>query len=332
MLDCRQQHRRGRLKRLTSADRCAGSAPIGCLIGRLYPKWPSKVRAGAGGDCLQASAAGGFGLTTPAEWLLLEVSTLRLARVGRAAPPHAPAAIPRFAPLRLRWRRTPFGCLIGSLYPKRNLRSEKYLRPQVARASRPPSAGSDTRRCSCLRAGRLTQSHWIFYWQYLPLYSASCCSLRPAGSRARRRPLAEGATRPVRDRLRRHRTLVEAANKRRNASDSKSRRPATLPLRRAEISHRSIGRSAGCDPKKSQRPSPARIEKNRSFPARRENPVQKQSMLLNDFPPYPRRAVPLGTRNGQPLPLQVSTPKRELPSGRAGPACPRRAMGSLYPE
>ena len=29
----------------------------------------------ASGDCLQASAAGGFGLTTPAEWLLLAAST-----------------------------------------------------------------------------------------------------------------------------------------------------------------------------------------------------------------------------------------------------------------
>ena len=33
-----------------------------------------------------------------------------------------------------------------------------------------------------------------------------------------------------------------------NISDSKSRRPAALPLRRAEISHRSIGHSAGCKP------------------------------------------------------------------------------------
>ena len=39
---------------------------------------------------------------------------LRLARVGRAAPPHAPAAIPRSARLRLRWRRS---CLISYLYP-----------------------------------------------------------------------------------------------------------------------------------------------------------------------------------------------------------------------
>ena len=137
------------------------------------------------------------------------------------------------------------------------------------------------------------------------------CSLRPSGSRARRRPHAEGATRPARDRLRRHRTLVETANKRRNASDSPESggpqppprrdaqrlllaastpkhascdqkipatagrsgqpppigwlrhsnraastlrfgrigRPAALPLRRAEISHRSIGPSAGCEPK-----------------------------------------------------------------------------------
>ena len=200
--------------------------------------------------------------------------------------------------------------------------------------------------------------------------------------------------------------MVEAANKKRNASDSKSRRPAALPLRRAEISHRSIGRSAGCDPKK--RPYPRRPREfhlallaqrrakflsmragdgsaiNHSCPARRENPVQKQFMLLNDFPLSPWRAVPLGTRNGlpilfgsksraggatpcagrnsslrsvasalaphtlrvsywQPLPLQASTPtslypykslpdKRKLPSGRAGPACPRWAMDSLYPK
>ena len=40
-----------------------------------------------------------------------------------------------------------------------------------------------------------------------------------------------------------------------------------------------------------------------------------------------RATVPLGTRNRQPLPYQ-----RKPPSGRAGPACPRRARGSLYPN
>ena len=52
--------------------------------------------------------------------VLLAVFTpkyLRLDRVGRAAPPPAPAAIFRFARLRLRWRRTPFGCSTGRLYP-----------------------------------------------------------------------------------------------------------------------------------------------------------------------------------------------------------------------
>ena len=226
----------------------------------------------------------------------------------------------------LRLRRTPFGCFTGSLYPNSATRPTRQSRAGGATPMRRPQSLASL-HCVCAGAAPFGCFVGSLYPNSVLHYS-----LRPSGSRARRRPLAEGATRPTRDRLRRRQALVEAANKRRNASDSKSRRPATLPLRRAEISHRSIGRSAGCDPKKSQRPSPARIEKNRSFPARRENPVQKQSMLLNDFPPYPRRAVPLGTRNGQPLPLQVSTPKRELPSGRAGPACPRRAMGSLYPE
>ena len=53
----------------------SASAPVGCFAGSLYSKRPSNVRAGAGGDCLQASAAGGFGLTTSAKWLLLVIST-----------------------------------------------------------------------------------------------------------------------------------------------------------------------------------------------------------------------------------------------------------------
>ena len=95
--------------------------------------WPPlpHSRAGAGGDCLQASAAGGFGLPTPAEWT------------------------------------HPLGVILAAITSPR-LRAEKYLRPPVARASRPPSAGSDTRRCSCLRAGRLTRTRWVFYWQPLP--------------------------------------------------------------------------------------------------------------------------------------------------------------------
>ena len=128
----------------------------------------------------------------------------------------------------------------------------------------PPSAGSDTRRCSCLHAGRLTQSVGSFVSNlYLirPRYS-----LRPVGSRARRRPLAEGcrwALQPI--------SLLgtTSAGVKRWVKTANKRKPF--------------------------------------LPARRENPVQKQSMLLNDFPPYPRRAVPLGTRNGQPIPLQAYT-------------------------
>ena len=37
--------------------------PLGVLLTAFTP-----IQAGAGEDCLQASAAGGFGLPTPAEW------------------------------------------------------------------------------------------------------------------------------------------------------------------------------------------------------------------------------------------------------------------------
>ena len=40
------------------------------------------------------------------------------------------------------------------------IRPHYSLRPPVARASRPPPAGSDTRRCSCLRAGRPPRCRW----------------------------------------------------------------------------------------------------------------------------------------------------------------------------
>ena len=149
---------------------------------------------------------------------------VRLARVGRAAPPPAPhplgVLLAVFTPIQA----APVGCLTGRLYPSFGLPTpaewthsvscwqplpqtgcdpKKYLRPTGSLGpAAPPPAGSDTRRCSCLRAGRLTPICWEFCQQPLP-------------------------------------------------SDSKSRRPAALPRRRAEISHRSIGRSAGCEPKTS---------------------------------------------------------------------------------
>ena len=196
-----------------------GTNPAGRLTRILRVScWPPlpHSRAGAGGDCLQASAAGGFGLPTPAEWT------------------HSVSC----------WQSIPFYSASTLIQSCITLCDRRSLGPAA-----PPPAGSDTRRCSCLRAGRLTHTRWIFYWQSLP-------------------------------------------------SDSKSRRPAALPLRRAEISHRSIGPSAGCDLQKNVIRRPHR--ENRSFPARRENPVQKQFMLLNDFPPlsvargaarHPKRAA-----------------------------------------
>ena len=198
----------------------------------------TSIQAGAGGDCLQASAGRGFGLPTSAKWThsvfcwqplpsmnvvgrrqrwepqasskgappraagrTLRVSywqPLPLSSASRPTPPPcggrhspclwllrrrqalvkaankrrnasnspesggrrhppAPAAIPRSARLRLRWRRS---CLSVLLATSTLIRPCCSLRPPVARASRPPPAGSDTRRCSCLRAGRLTQCRW----------------------------------------------------------------------------------------------------------------------------------------------------------------------------
>ena len=132
--------------------------------------------------------------------------------------------------------------------PQTDYDPKKYLRPPVARASRPPSAGSDTRRCSCLRAGRLTRCRWAL-------------------------------------------------------------QPGSLYPKR-EI---------------------------RSYPARRENLVQKQFMLLNDFPPHPRRAVPSGTRTGEPLPLQaytlqVSTLPEETALGPGRPRVPAEGKRQPIPR
>ncbi|MCH5306347.1 MAG: hypothetical protein J1E79_07690, partial [Rikenella sp.] len=66
--------------------------------------------------------------------------------------------------------------------------------------------------------------------------------------------------------------------------------------------------------------------------ARRENPVQKQFMLLNDFPHYPRRAVPLGTRNGQPIPLQAYTRQEETALGPGRPRVPAEGYGLPLPQ
>ena len=85
---------------------CAGRNPsLRSVASALAPHtrwvfyWPPlpHSRAGAGGDCLQASAAGGFGLPTPAEWThsvsCWQVFTLILPRCSlRPAGSLGPAA------------------------------------------------------------------------------------------------------------------------------------------------------------------------------------------------------------------------------------------------
>ena len=156
----------------------------GCFAGSLYPN----SRAGASGDCLQASAAGGFGLPTSAEWThsvsYWQSIPLSASRPSpRAALPlGAEAGDPKDRNSRRIWLR-PYGSgVLLAIFAL--IRPCCSLRPPVARASRPPPAGSDTRRCSCLRAGRLTLLRWMFCWQPLPSDSSE--------SRARRRPHAEG--------------------------------------------------------------------------------------------------------------------------------------------
>ena len=141
---------------------------------------------------------------------------------GGRRHPHAPAAIPRFARLRLRWRRKPFGCLIGSLYLKQATVHEK-IPATAGRSGQPPPTGWLRHSAVFVSLRRAADPHPS------GVLLAAFTLIR---SRARRRPHAEGATRPTRDRLRRRQALVEATSKRRNASDSKSRRPAALPLRR----------------------------------------------------------------------------------------------------
>ena len=48
----------------------------------------------ASGECLQASAAGGFGLTTPAEWLLLAAYTLIRPRAHPLRQSKLPVGVP----------------------------------------------------------------------------------------------------------------------------------------------------------------------------------------------------------------------------------------------
>ena len=132
------------------------------------------------------------------------------------------------------------GCFIGRLYLDSGRSRRGLLAGLRCRGLRPAhSCGVDAQRL-LLAASALIRP---------------CCSLRPGGSRARRRPHAEGATRPARDRLRRHRTLVETANKRRNASDSKSRRAAAPPRGGPQLP---VAIPADCDPKKYLRPPVAR--------------------------------------------------------------------------
>ena len=115
--------------------------------------------------------------------------------------------------------------LVGSLYPKRSLRPEKIPATAGRSGQPPPPAGSDTRQCSCLRAGRLTRCRWA-------LQPISLLGTTSAGVGR----------------------WVKTANKRRNASDSKSRRPVALPLRRgrtASLAGSLYPKRAGCEPKTS---------------------------------------------------------------------------------
>ena len=90
---------------------------------------------------------------------------VRLARVGRAAPPPCAGRNPSLRSIASTLAPHPLGVLLAA---STFIQSCCSLRPPVARASRPPPAGSDTRRCSCLCAGRLTRTLWVFYWQPLP--------------------------------------------------------------------------------------------------------------------------------------------------------------------
>ena len=202
---------------------------------------------------------------------------------GGRRHPHAPAAIPRSARLRLRWRRTRWVFYWQPL-PQIGYDPKKHLRPPVARASRCRWALQPISLLGTNPAGRLTHTRWISYWPPLPSDSAE--------SSARSPPAAEGT----------------------HSVSCWQPLPKQVATRKESTSV--------------DRPH----RENRSCPARRENPVQKQFMLLNDFLPHPRRAVPLGTRNGQPLPLQVSTQQEKTALGPGRPRVPAVGKGQPIPK
>ena len=162
----------------------------------------------------------------------------------------------------------PVGCFVGCLYPDSGRTRWVSYWPPVPQLRPAHSCGVDAQRLllAAYTSFGLALLSAIFGCSgQLPPYSASCPSpraasplgaeagdpygsqfssyliVRSAGLRARRRPLAEGATHPARDRLRRHRTLVEAANKRGNTSDSPEPGGRRHPLRRP-ATHRCVPR------------------------------------------------------------------------------------------
>ena len=141
---------------------CGVDAPVGCLIGSLYPSIRPRAHPPRAALPLGAEAGDPYGS--------------RFSPLVITTPPARQSRVFYWQPL-----------------PKIQLAIKKYLRPPVARASRPPSAGSDTRRCSCLRAGRLTLIRWIFCWQPLPLHSTSCTLCDPPGRAPDAAPSRRGA-------------------------------------------------------------------------------------------------------------------------------------------
>ena len=105
------------------------------------------------------------------------------------------------------------------------IRPRCSLRPPVARASRPPPAGSDTRRCSCLRAGQLTRCRWA-------LQPISLLGTNPAGRLTRCRSAPETGS------------LCPSIRPRAALCDPPGRAPDAAPTRRAPLAQLVIA-SAG---------------------------------------------------------------------------------------
>ena len=172
-------------------------------------------------------------------------------------------------------------------------------------------------------------------------------SLRPAGSRARRRPHAEGcrwALQPI-SLL----GITSAGVKRYRGGQQKTQRVRLEESVGPQPSH--CGgpkfRIAQSDPPRAaiphNYPSVDRAHREKPFfPRAPGKSCSKTIHAFERFPPHPRRAHPSGVLLAastltslypyKPIPYKSLPDKRKLPSGRAGPACPRRAMGSLYPQ